>query len=156
MPMSQEAYEIDRALSDAFWHMVRFIAPALTGPKGTALLTIGQLRVLRALDDEGPLPMSVVAAVGGVTRGSATGLIDRLVARNLVRRYEDQSNRRLVLVELLPEGHEVLAVDREKVLTRFHSITQTLDPEQRQEWCRMLEGVSAFLKKASADEVPVM
>ena len=44
----------------------------------------------------------------GVRHHSAVGLIDRLVARSLVHRARDPSDRRRAVVALAPEGRDVL------------------------------------------------
>lgn len=51
----------------------------------------------------------------GVRDHSVTGLVDRLVARGLMRRRYDRRDRRRVLVEVTPRAHSLLAR-----LTRAH------------------------------------
>lgn len=51
----------------------------------------------------------------GLRDHSATGLVDRLVARGLLRRRSDRQDRRRVLVEITPRAKRLLAK-----LTRAH------------------------------------
>lgn len=57
------------------------------------------------------LPMSELAEVLGLTTGSVTKLVDRLVAANLTRRQHSSTDRRVVLATLTDEGaaHELLS-----------------------------------------------
>ena len=83
---------------------------------------------MKALADlrYGPLSMSKIAESVGVTRGGATGLVKKLVARGLVERASMPANRRTVIVRLTPEGDRIqakaygLSVDRaSRVLRRL-------------------------------------
>jgi DNA-binding MarR family transcriptional regulator len=52
-----------------------------------------------------PLKARELAERLGLSPGSVTALTDRLAARNLARRISHDSDRRVVLIELTPEGH---------------------------------------------------
>ena len=56
------------------------------------------LHVLTLLDHHGPLPMSRLAALVGVSVSNMTGIVDRLAQHGLVERIRDDRDRRLVLV----------------------------------------------------------
>lgn len=76
------------------------------GPLG---ITFAQARLLRALADAGELRMVDIAHRMGVVPRSATDLVDGLEDAGLAGRCPDPGDRRSVLVELTPSGHEVLA-----------------------------------------------
>jgi MarR family transcriptional regulator, organic hydroperoxide resistance regulator len=54
-----------------------------------------------------PLPARTLGDRLGLTSGSVTALVDRLIGRELVRRIPHESDRRVVLVEMTSTGHEV-------------------------------------------------
>lgn len=56
---------------------------------------------------QGPAKASAVARATGVTAAGATDVIDRLVARRLVRRVADPGDRRVVLIRLTPAGRRL-------------------------------------------------
>lgn len=62
-------------------------------------LSLAHLNVLTLLEAEGPLSMSHLAEALDVSVASATGIVDRMEARDLVQRRHDTNDRRVVLVE---------------------------------------------------------
>lgn len=84
--------------------------------------SIEQWRVLRGLSqdlEQCGLSMSDVASLGMLPPPSATKLVDRMVADNLVHRRTDVQDRRRVLVFLTRRGHALhrrlnLAVEQEQ------------------------------------------
>jgi MarR family transcriptional regulator, organic hydroperoxide resistance regulator len=65
---------------------------------------IEQLRVLEALDRDGPLPMGALASHALVEPPTLTKIIDRMVSESLVFRSPDPDDRRRVLILLAPAG----------------------------------------------------
>ncbi len=70
--------------------------------------TFAQMRVLWTLQREGSATLSVVARALGVTRSTATELVDRLVGDGRVRRERSLRDRREVLLTLRPAGLRLL------------------------------------------------
>ena len=70
-------------------------------------LTIQQWVPLSALWRESPLCESDLADYCRMSASSLNRLIDRIEAKKLVRRSEDPSDRRRVLVELTPRGRKL-------------------------------------------------
>jgi MarR family 2-MHQ and catechol resistance regulon transcriptional repressor len=67
-----------------------------------------QASVLLVLKGVGqPLPLSRLARYLVQEAQSVTSLVDRLEARSLVRRVPDQRDRRVIHVELTPDGEEM-------------------------------------------------
>ena len=69
-------------------------------------LSLTQLRVLAILRDREP-KLSEVADHLGLERSSVSGLIDRAVARGLVRREASTDDRRAVRLSLTAEGRRL-------------------------------------------------
>jgi len=70
-------------------------------------LTMPQLKVLFLLD-EGEKTMGQLARSLGVTLSTVTGVVDRLVADDLVARHESPLDRRQVIGHLTEKGHQLL------------------------------------------------
>ena len=66
-----------------------------------------EIRVLRAVGRQDCCPMSGLADMICLSLSSATGLIDRLVSKKLVKRDRSSEDRRVVQVELTEEGREL-------------------------------------------------
>jgi DNA-binding MarR family transcriptional regulator len=71
-------------------------------------LTMSQLKVVLLLFLNGPSRMSVIASELGVSLATATGVVDRLVERNIVLREGDPEDRRVVLCRLSEEGEKLI------------------------------------------------
>lgn len=72
-------------------------------------LSYGRFLVLNLLGREtGPLPVCKLAELAGVTTPTVSAVLSGLVRDGLVRRLEDQSDRRVVRIELLPSGQKIL------------------------------------------------
>lgn len=98
----------------------------------TVELTLSQYRVLGILGD-GREAASVLADKLAVSRPSVTGVIDGLVARGLVRRDPDATDRRRIDLGLTDDGRRVLAqadgeVERRLTEIADHAETAADDP----------------------------
>ncbi|HEX5498978.1 MAG TPA: MarR family transcriptional regulator [Thermomicrobiales bacterium] len=71
-------------------------------------ITLADLRSLRILRDLGRVPISCFADALGISRSTATGLVDRFESRGLVTREADAGDRRVVSIGLTPRGQEAL------------------------------------------------
>ena len=69
-------------------------------------LTPTQLGVLEAILHKGPLSQRELGRKVLTSAGNMTDLVDKLEARGLVHRARQQSDRRLVQVELTPAGRD--------------------------------------------------
>lgn len=70
---------------------------------------LSQYTVLAILDEQGELTMGALASQLGTTMGAATNLVDKLVAAGRVDRTRSETDRRVVLVRILPPGHDLVA-----------------------------------------------
>ena len=70
-------------------------------------LTTPQLKVVLLLYLNGSARMSELAASLGVTLATATGVIDRLVDRDIVERENSREDRRVVVCRLSTKGQEL-------------------------------------------------
>ena len=92
-------------ISDKIFREIKLMIPS---EWLTSDMTVAQLRVLLYLHTEGPCSMRNIAASLDVAISTATGIIDKLVRKNLVVRSEDPSDRRLVICSLAPAGKKLM------------------------------------------------
>ncbi|MDQ1644672.1 MAG: hypothetical protein QOJ50_856 [Cryptosporangiaceae bacterium] len=71
-------------------------------------VTMSQLKILILLARLGGTSGQELARRTGVSLGTLTGIIDRLVAQGMVTRREDPRDRRVRRLELTPEGSELI------------------------------------------------
>ncbi|MEU3778736.1 MarR family transcriptional regulator [Streptomyces sp. NPDC032472] len=91
-------------------------------------LTSTQAKVLAQLD--GPLPMRGLATLLVCDASNVTGIVDRLEARELVRREPDAADRRVKNVVATDAGREIIRRVREE-MQATHSALDTLTPAER-------------------------
>ena len=92
--------------------------------------TMPQLKVLLCLYFDGPYRMKDLAATLGVSTPTATGIINRLVRRGLLRRNHDSEDRRVVTCRLSPHGAEQIATLWTTRFAVFQDIFGSLPPEE--------------------------
>jgi DNA-binding MarR family transcriptional regulator len=71
-------------------------------------ITLGQLRALFVLFQSGPIPIGQLGARLAVGRPAASLLVDALVRRGLVERFEDPADRRRTLARLSSEAQRLI------------------------------------------------
>lgn len=74
----------------------------------TSDMTVAQLRILLFLHSEGPSQMNSIASSLGIAVSTATGIVDNLVKKGLVKRGAVPEDRRLVICALSPQGQETI------------------------------------------------
>jgi DNA-binding MarR family transcriptional regulator len=102
-------------------------------------ITLADLRSLRVLRDLGRVPISRYADALGISRSTATGLVDRFEARGLVTREAGSDDRRIVSIGLTARGQDALedrALYEESDLG--HRIA-ALSPAQQRAFADLLE-----------------
>jgi DNA-binding MarR family transcriptional regulator len=91
-----------------------------------------QLHVLFLLVNDGPMPMSQLADLLAVSMSNVTGIVERMVEKDLVERLRDDADRRLVKVGATEAGrHTVEEIDMVR-RREFGRLLNLLTPEQQQ------------------------
>ena len=115
-------------------------------------LTLNQLRVLFQLHYRGDQSMRRIATRLQVSDSTATGIIDRLVERELVERAADVEDRRRVLVRLTNFGKEQVAGMRGAGAAAATAAFDSLTAAQREALFVALEPVHQLLLPAADHE----
>ncbi|MEV6030849.1 MarR family transcriptional regulator [Nonomuraea sp. NPDC052116] len=98
-------------------------------PLFTSNLTMRQLHVIMLLAFNGSASGQELAHHLGVSLGTVTGLVDRLVAHGLVTRHEDPHDRRVRRAELSPAGTALIEEIHNAGLEHYRRILDHLDTE---------------------------
>ncbi len=109
-------------------------------------LTPSQYNVLRILRGEGkPLPITEIADRTITLVPGMTGVIDRLERAGLVKRDRSSADRRVIFVEITPQGLAVLT-KLDKPLLKLHTqMIGGLNRTEKQDIIRLMEGLRASL-----------
>jgi MarR family transcriptional regulator, 2-MHQ and catechol-resistance regulon repressor len=96
--------------------------------------------VLEVLLHKGPLPVNAIGPIVGLTPGSISIAVDRLVAKGWVSRKESTEDRRVRIVALTPRGKSLIHSAFRKHSTQMERVFSELNPEE-------LRGLEVALKK---------
>lgn len=94
-------------------------------------LTRDEWRLLAALGGAGRLQAAEAAQITTLDKMQASRALRSLEARGLVERQPDDSDRRHVIVQLLPAGRALLRQVQPMVMAREAYLLEALDDEER-------------------------
>ena len=112
-------------------------------------LTFSQLRVLFLLSEQGPLTMSRLAEILGVTPATATGVIERLEKRGLATRSHRGDDRRVVESALSAQGTQMIRNATGARLEMMRQWLAVLTPDELTQLERLL---SSAIQRLSAQK----
>lgn len=108
---------------------------------------------LLILQRRGQVTMSELAADMNAPLSTATGIGARLARKGLVERQRDAADRRVIVVQLTPEGAEVAGRVRAYINGLFGRITAVLTPDEVQQLMTLIPKLlTALASQAEAPE----
>ena len=108
-------------------------------------ITLPQLWVMEHLSRRKDCPMNELAGFLRISRPSATGLADRLIAQGLVLRGGDRLDRRIVRVNLTPKGRKILSNIWEQKRRMLVDVFSRISAQDRTRYLAILEQVVEVL-----------
>lgn len=109
-------------------------------------ITMAQAKILFLVRATGSLPMSDLVAKLGVTVPTVTGIVDRLVERELVVRRGTPDDRRRVVIEITPAGVELIDGMRDFSARQMQGLLAVMDEAELDtflEFLHVLQGAVA-------------
>lgn len=134
---------------DAVPLVMQFMRAEMRRQGGTDLLSVPQFRALRFLSQYPGTSLSDLAEHLGVTRATASSIVERLVRRGLIERVEHPQERRRNVHTLTPSGSEHLQKARDATRSRLAGVLAEL-PEAN--LLQVVEGVT-LLKEVFKDRL---
>ena len=145
--LPSKEYLLDRVV-DILEEVTRSGPHAVSPEWFTLDLTMPQVRVVFLLLQEGTLRMSDLASTLDVSMSRATGLMDQLVEKDMVSRWQDSEDRRSVLCALTEQGLELgqrlLAARRSRWEERLAPLSQS----ELKKVCKAMELVHDAIQRA--------
>lgn len=114
-------------------------------------LTPPQFYILKILDHYGASRATKLAKKMYVKPSAITVMIDRLIEQELVLRYHDKDDRRVVVIELTKKGKDVLEeamIARNQHIAKYFS---QLDLQEREDLLRLFEKIETIICGASEE-----
>ena len=102
-------------------------------------LTLTDFGILEALLHKGPLPVNDLGRKVSLTSGSITTAVDRLQARGLVERRNNDEDRRARTVHLTSTGRRDIQAAFRKHAAAMDQLGSVLTAEEREELVRLLK-----------------
>jgi MarR family transcriptional regulator, 2-MHQ and catechol-resistance regulon repressor len=139
--------------SDHVWLVMMKAMRALTRYAAAGIedtgLGLSDFGVLELLLHKGPLPVNTIGPIVGLTPGSISIAVDRLVARGLVSRVESAEDRRVRIVALTRRGKDLIVSAFRKHSGQMKRVFSELSPEE-------LRGLEVALKKVGKRAAALM
>lgn len=108
-------------------------------------ITLPQMHTLEVLGAQGQMRMKELAETMGVTTGSLTVLVDRLVTSGLVAREPNELDRRSIMVRLTTEGEKLFQEHHDLHNQLTHELVNALDPEETEALLRILKKINSHI-----------
>jgi DNA-binding MarR family transcriptional regulator len=102
-----------------------------------------ELRVIQFLGFNGPCIMREIADNLGMVVSTATGIVDRLVDKDLVLRERPEEDRRIVKVELTDKGREVYQWDFDEHTKMVRELLESLDEQDQKLFVTLMKKIAA-------------
>ncbi|MBI4282098.1 MAG: MarR family transcriptional regulator [Chloroflexi bacterium] len=112
-------------------------------------LSTPQIRALFLILQEGSLRMSRLASALDVSVSRATGLVDRLVEKDLVSRWPDPDDRRSVLCALTEKGKELAQRLSAARRSRWEERLAPLSQAELKKVCKAMELVRSAIRRGT-------
>ena len=113
-------------------------------------LTIGQLKSLFFIRNQGSTNLSTLATALGVTPTNTTGIIDRLMKQGLVSRTENPEDRRMLILRPTHKGEELVNKLRAR---RRDYMFEILSHMSVDELTDLLKGLTSLIEVSEKHEI---
>ncbi len=110
-----------------------------------------QMELLVELSERGPLSAGELAQAAQLTPATVTQMLDHLAACGHVQRTRSDSDRRVVVTRLTPQGEEKIAAKRALWQQRWQTVLADVDAEELRVTTRVLDRLSAVFEDAPKD-----
>ena len=115
-------------------------------------ISSAQLNCLLALHENGSMPSSRIARHIFVKPSTVTGIIDRLEQKGLARRIRQSADRRVITIELTPEGEHLARHAPPPIQQKILDGLSRLSPREGE---RILKGLQALTRMLDVQDLEV-
>ena len=115
-------------------------------------LSLSQIVILEYLFEKKSSNMSEIATILQLTMGRATGIVDDMIAKKLIKRERDANDRRIVKVCLLKKGEEMAEKIKMERRESFNSMFSILTEGERETYLNIITKVCNSFGEKKKDE----
>jgi len=131
--------DVAMRMHDVMRRLVHHHIRALSFPDLDTDLTRAQMATLTQIGRRNESTMGLLADELGIAPGSLTGVVDRLIEKDLVQRERSSQDRRKVVVRLSRNGEETFVRFRGAATKFSDSLLSLLTPEENGTLLRLME-----------------
>lgn len=139
-PPGLSASDIER-LADIIMVMQRCFMQHLSGELLRGRVSFPQFFLLGHISTTEELSMTAIATKMSHTTAAATGLVERLAKLGYLRRSQDATDRRRVLIRITAKGTSLVGRIRQHMIERLTLVAGILSPEDQVVWLRIYEKI---------------
>ena len=107
-------------------------------------LTLPQLKSLMIITASGSMPIHRLAELLHLQRSATSTLVDHLVRLRLFARAEDARDRRRTLVDLTPDGRELVTRLRQGQEDRMRAVMERISDDDLRTMIRVLHTIAEY------------
>jgi DNA-binding MarR family transcriptional regulator len=119
-------------------------------------ITLPQLVCLLTIDESAPVTLSALAQRVHLSPSTVLGIVDRLVAKGLVRRDRDTRDRRLVRISLTGPGQRLIVNAPSPLQGTLEAAMGRLPAEQQATIAESLERIVDLMEVRHSDAAPIL
>ncbi len=134
-------------LSGVMSVVIREFAKRQTNELNKGKINVPQFLILNHLLHNNESNMKELSKVINLTCAAATGIVDRLVISNYVRRNFNPDDRRVIKIKITPKGKALINRIDEQRKQAVISLFQRVSEPDRKEYLRILTQIRDALKK---------
>lgn len=110
-------------------------------------IPISQLAIMLAIAEQGITQATKLCKEMRVSAPSVTGIVDRLVRTNHIKRIPDKKDRRVVNLTLTEKGNKEIKILRDRMCDRWKKILLELGPQDREVYLSLMKKILVILEK---------
>ena len=145
MALDKDIDKFERLISQFFHGLVK--GKLVNAAEIDTEITEVQFMVGMVLIHYGSINMSDLAASIGISLPTLTGIIERMVKRELVAREKDDNDRRMVKVKLTSKGTKIIKKSHDQKREHLRPMITLLDTDDRKSLLRILETLVSEIQK---------
>jgi DNA-binding MarR family transcriptional regulator len=116
-------------------------------------LSIYQYELLGILLDCDSMTMTEIGSILAIHKSNITPIIDKLVSADMVHRFTDENDRRIVRIAITEKGRAILNEGREKMMQRLENLFGVLDDSDINKLKSSFRSIYEILSRIESKEV---
>jgi DNA-binding MarR family transcriptional regulator len=145
--MSKSLREFSKEVLGLLPYILRVSLRKQAGLMKEVGMTIPQMVTLHVLGMSGRMKMKDIAAELNISLPAASGIIDRMSRQKMLKRIQDEKDRRVINIELTDKGKKMLNQTVESRRSAIEQMFAKLTAEERETYLKILKRVKQAISE---------